>query len=340
MLVPCLRLTLVLVIGIGGPLATPPSAQAVVIAADAFLFGDPANPAAGEYTATPLGDGRLHPPGGLPAQNPSIPGFNDEWTGIGTSLWQAVTDGLDHPSIGGEAGGAARFTFDSEVGRRDINRPLTSPPIVDPDPGATVFLSGLVQVDEIDPNGLAWAGFSADNGDDGGTQGIRFGVVGNGSTSTMDLVLRHRVDTDMSPGAQLPSISLVNETVGTTEAGVANLFVVKVEANVVNPVLTGNDRVSVWVNPTDVSSETALGTPTAMFEDFSWFNSEAFQLMVLEGADVTGAGIRFDELNLGTTLGDVVQPARVIPEPASLAILGLAALSLAGVRRRKADTPA
>ena len=49
-----------------------------------------------------------------------------------------------------------------------------------------------------------------------------------------------------------------------------------------------------------------MGAPTAEVENFSLLDGTSLRSLVLEGADITGAGVRFDELRLGTQLGQVV----------------------------------
>lgn len=153
-----------------------------------FRVGNPANPitANGEYLASPGGDGRLHPPGGLPAQNPTVGGFSGEWTGDTTSLWQVVEGGLDHPTLGGETGGAAQFQFNSEVGFRTVKRTLSETRTIAN--GEAVYMSALVHLNENDPDfdGQAYIGFTQDNGNlttlesGNGIGGFRIGVAGDG----------------------------------------------------------------------------------------------------------------------------------------------------------------
>ena len=323
--------TVVLLAVTGLSLATVAPAYAQLIAADSFRFGDPANAAAGEYNASPTNDGRLNPPGGPPGQNPTIFGFTGQWTGDDTSLWHAVETPLEHPSIAGEAGGSARFQFATEVGHRGVRRSLATPPTITT--GETFWMSALVQIDELDPDldGFAWAGFASgnDNGAGGNdVQGLKIGVNGDGSE--MDLVYRHRTG-----GSTMTTSTLLD---GLT-AGETHLVVLRamVNSDLGGGGVNGNDNVSIWVDPADVSSESALGT-SIDFEDFSLFSNDAFDFLALDGSNITGAGVRFDELFLGRTLADVATAApAAVPEPSTfaLAAVGLLGLALFGRRGRR-----
>ena len=60
-------------------------------------------------------------------------------------------------------------------------------------------------------------------------------------------------------------------------------------------------------------------------------HNSGFNFMILEGSNITGKGVRFDELNLGETLGDVVQS---VPEPATASLLLLGGAAMFARRRR------
>jgi len=153
-----------------------------LVAGDSFLSG--ANPAAGEYV-----DG-LQLNIGATVQNPTVAGFTGGWNNGGTSLWKSVAGGLSAPALGGESGGSVRFQWPDEVGKRDVQRNLTTTPPFST--GGEVWITGLVSNDAANPgnDGYAYAGFSLNRNNNSGTQGLRFGVEGDGTE--MDLVLRHR----------------------------------------------------------------------------------------------------------------------------------------------------
>lgn len=94
----------------------------------------------------------------------------------------------------------------------------------------------------------------------------------------------------------------------------------------------GNDTVSIYVNPTsgDVNSETpyvtvGVGTGT----DPSGIGS--FVLSQFENATTLNAGVTLNSI----VVADKFAQAAMIPEPASIVLLGLASLALVGRRRRR-----
>ncbi|HQF31755.1 MAG TPA: DUF2461 family protein, partial [Hyphomicrobiales bacterium] len=99
----------------------------------------------------------------------------------------------------------------------------------------------------------------------------QWGFEGDGSQ--INLVLRHRYDTDSSATQALRMLTepvLNSVAVGTTYQVVA-----KIQMNSVSGDPRGNDLVSVWVNPGDITNEAAAGAPTAQFVDFS-LNTRSF----------------------------------------------------------------
>lgn len=83
------------------------------------------------------------------------------------------------------------------------------------------------------------------------------------------------------------------------------------------------DTIDLWINPTSLT----LGTPSAsslrIFE-ISTVSTFGIRAVNLDAGDAP----QFDELRIGTTLADVIP----VPEPASLALIGLGAIAL--IRRK------
>ena len=299
--------------------AVPNVSFAATLAGDSFLSGD--DPAAGEYV--PLKPFDTSPAGSDP-QNPTVAGFTGPWNNGGTGLWRSVAGGLSHPSIVSQ-GGAAQFQFNSEVGTRSVQRSLASPPTIST--GDTFWMSALVRLNENDPDfdGHAYAGFASDLSDTD-TQGLRVGVVGDGSE--MDLVFRHRIG-----GNTQQNVTLLDGIA----PGDTHLVLIQamVNSDLGGAGVSGNDNISIWIDPDNVNSEIALGAPDVTLEDFSLFSNTAFQLLTLDGSNITGAGVVFDELVLGQQLADVVT---AVPEPASLAVwamLGFVGLGYLYGRRNR-----
>ena len=96
----------------------------------------------------------------------------------------------------------------------------------------------------------------------------------------------------------------------------------------------GFETVSLWVDPTDVTSEATAGA--------TYLSTSAFELTAITGVrpfvgnNATGfpaVSANFDEFRLGGTWESVTSLA-VVPEPTTGAFLGLGAVSLLALRRR------
>jgi hypothetical protein len=93
----------------------------------------------------------------------------------------------------------------------------------------------------------------------------------------------------------------------------------------------GNSRLTIWQDPTDISSEvaaTASVTPLE-FRTFALSSPSDITTMTLTGVDYSRAA-SFDEPRFATTWDDVAS----VPEPAMAGILGVAVAAFAVARRR------
>jgi len=100
-----------------------------------------------------------------------------------------------------------------------------------------------------------------------------------------------------------------------------------------------NDTVTVWIDPTDVTSVAALGTPnlqTSAFELTSFHSIRLFsgnQAAAIDGAPIKVAvSADFDEIRIGATLQD----ATSVPEPTTLVLAGIGAMLCACTTCRRA----
>ncbi len=89
-----------------------------------------------------------------------------------------------------------------------------------------------------------------------------------------------------------------------------------------------DDAVDLWVNPSDLSSE-AGSTNFVTISGFDFLHNSAKNISL---ASFTGTGrASWDEMRVGTTWADVTP----VPEPSTLAMLGLAGLAAIGYRIRR-----
>lgn len=297
-------------------------ARAYLIAGDSFLIGG-----TGNYTA-----------GDITPQNPTSSfGFSGAWADgtTATSTYVASATALDATVPTYEVGGSGGYSSTGDFVRR-VFRPLaayTAPAAGTP----TYWMSGLIRRTGGADNGagqftvVGFVGHAAaltddnfvDSAVDHTIQGLQWGFVGDGANN--DLVLRHRQQRAGSI-LQFTDIILDNAAINTTYH-----VILKLEKDVVvGDPQNNNDRVSVWLNPADISSELGLGSPTLQVNNFSLAQDTAIDRLTM-ATNLLANPTLFDELRFGTTLTDVTT---AIPEPSSLVLVGAGMLALLARRRR------
>jgi MYXO-CTERM domain-containing protein len=283
-------------------------AEADIIAKDSFLTGG------SDYTAA----------SSLDTQNPSNNGSDRiGWSGAwsGSSVYEASASGLDYAAATYETGGSVSLAVSSGAGT--VSRSIGAYT-----PSSTYYFSGMIVnsgVDTLIGSGNRSVVHFSDSGATDGT-GVAFGFWGDGSYQ-MDCVFRYDDDT-----TGVTNQVLVN---GATKDKVY-YFIMKAEVG------GGGSTLSVWLNPTDISSESAA-TSTAEASSLGLSASSAafgstIEKLVFEYTNFETAFSHtydLDEPRFGTTWGAVTGTStEPVAEPAGLGIVGLALL---GLKRRRRD---
>ncbi len=151
------------------------------------------------------------------------------------------------------------------------------------------------------------------------SRGFTIGGVGSGLTSPVTRLVLYAYDGTTARNAALAT---------STTVSTVYWLLLKIDAS--NP---SAQTLSAWYNPTDVSSDAALGTAKATISanviadvNNPWDTFEYLGFYARGGTGGAGAGGLLDEVRFGNTFADVV------PEPATLLLL---VLGLPLLRRRK-----
>ncbi len=281
-----------------------PAPAVVVSVADSFP--SEADRGIGAYQPGELAGGTL--------QNPAIPGFSGGWKNgtQATGTWRFEDVGLEAAGQWGEIGGRAAFNgFGSGI--RRVYRNLGPY-----QPSNVYYFNGLLRLDgNADLTGANVAGFLQDKGlSDAGffssssardQEGLAWGFQGDGSE--IDLVLRHRYDPDPAAGNQGQQM-LYDSLVENVSVGETYSVLLKMVKDV-ESITTGNDRVSVWINPGDITNEAAAGAPDFEFTDFSISQTNSIQRLVF-ASDSFGNPVSYDEMRFGSAWGDVALRNRLV----------------------------
>jgi MYXO-CTERM domain-containing protein len=230
----------------------------------------------------------------------------------------ATAPGLSYVATGYLPASGNKLTLDAATPNvtQNIGRYLGGQTI---DSGTTYF-SLLMSKNNDTMRTINWAFFN------GTTERFAVGQIATGSGNSGGNIAM--LMNNSNPGGLLQNANPIPMGIGVT-----HLLLGRIDWNA-----TGFETVSLWVDPTDVTSEGAAGA--------AYLSTSAFELTALTAVrpfvgNTSGAfgavSANFDEFRLGGTWESVSSLAVAVPEPASGAFAGLVAVGLAlTTRRRKA----
>ena len=230
----------------------------------------------------------------------------------------ATTPGLTFAATGYMPGTGNRLTLDAATPNQtqNVGRNLGGQTI---DSGTTYF-SLLMSKNNDTIRTVNWAFFN------GNSERFAIGQIGataGNSGGNIALLMNNLNPTGLIQGANPIAMGV----------GITHLLIGRIDWNA-----TGFETVTLWVDPTDVTTEGAAGAAYASTSAFELTGINAVRPFVgnnatVGGGPVTGISANFDEFRLGGSWESVTSLA-VVPEPTSAALLGLGGVSLLALRRR------
>ena len=255
--------------------------------------------------------------GTLAPNDPAVPWGTTLNGGAAAGTYRTATPGLSYVATGYLPVSGNALTLDALTpnANQNIGRSLGGQVI---DSGTTYF-SLLMSKNNDTTRTINWAFFN------GTSERFAIGQIGasaGNSGGNLALLMNNQ-----NPAGLIQSASPIAMGVGIT-----HLLIGRIDWN-----SAGFETVTLWVDPTDVTSEGAAGAAyasTAAFELTALTGVRPFvgNGATVGGSPVPGVSANFDEFRLGGSWESVTSLA-VVPEPTTAALLGLGAVSLA-LRRR------
>jgi hypothetical protein len=294
------------------------AAQATTLAYDPFATSE-------NYSVTAGGDsyGRILNQSGLSTANGFAPAWTDSppWNGdTAVNYLYRPTGSLNYSGLATSGDGGIEYTPSSDM-PRDARRALQSPVLLVS--STSFYMSYLLRTPATFDADAAATVYFRNTADALTTIGFGAGIA-NGN-----LVMQYRASDGF----------LYYQSLGTAWApDTTYLFVAKVFEN--SPGWGNQDSLQVWVNPTDLATEAGLSSSAlaSALKGDTWSiagGARNLGQVSVMAENLNGAGtVYFDEFRLGTTLADVL-PVTPVPEPSTMALLGLGVGALVLIRRRK-----
>jgi len=246
---------------------------------------------------------------------------NANWGAILTSgsapFRTATAPGLTYSATGYLPASGNKLTLDGTTAVQNVGRLLGNQTI---DTGSTYF-SLLMSKNNDTIRTMNWAFFN------GTTERFAVGMIGataGNSAGNIALLMNNS-----NPAGLIQSGSPIAMGIGVT-----HLMVGRIDWNA-----SGFETVSLWVDPTDVTTEAAAGTiyaSTSAFELTAITGVRPFagNAATVGGNPVAGVSANFDEFRLGGTWASVTSLPVVVPEPTT-GVMAALGFGLALVLRRR-----
>jgi len=276
---------------------------AALLSSDSFVIGP------GQYSV-----------GNINGQNNSDPFYSGGWVTTADNNVNIVANGLSYGNL--QTSGGAVATDSTGRAGRYLATPWGNSTV------GTFYVSFLASFGTT--NG---AGFPGDAVNHRVVEAWN-GTIGNDGQRSLQLGyssftgLGANLSVNVNNGAGGLETDLDPVTNIGTDNGASHLFVLRLDLSDV----AGGDVLWVYQDPTDLSTEP--GSPNGLLSGFD-FGLTAMGSVVefIFPGNPPGTTGYFDEERFGTTYADVLP--QIIPEPTTFSLVGLGALGLAIVRRKK-----
>ena len=246
--------------------------------------------------------------GPLTGQNPVVSGFTNAWTAVNTNFFAGgASQALTYSNIvSDDTGGSYSTTNINSRATRAMSTVLGGNLVSGTN---TYYISLMMQVSTVATNN--YRAFELEN--QFGNRNFQFGAAADTGSTNWGM----RVET-------ATSTFLTNVSTVTAVANETVFAVIKLRYSSA----ASDDAVSLWVNPSDLSSE-AGSTNFVTLSGFDFRGNSASNISL---ARFTGSGsASWDEIRVGTAWADVTP----VPEPSTVALLSLTGIAAIAYRIRR-----